>query len=41
MKKESVSYEVMIDLIANIVKKFVDNNGQVTKDGESECLNVE
>lgn len=40
MKKESISYEIMIDLITNIVKKYIDNAGEVTKDGESKCLNV-
>ncbi|WP_275299578.1 hypothetical protein [Clostridium sp. YIM B02506] len=40
MKKESVSYEIMIDLIANIVKKYIDNNGQATKEDDDKCLNV-
>lgn len=40
MKKESISYEIMIDLIANIVKKHTENSKQVTEDGDSECLKV-
>jgi hypothetical protein len=37
MKKESVSYEIMIDLIANIVKKYINNNGQgIEEDGKHE-----
>ncbi len=32
MKRESLSYEIMIDLIANIVKKYIDNNELATKE---------
>ncbi|MBZ9614318.1 hypothetical protein [Clostridium estertheticum] len=28
MKKESVSYEIMIDLITNIVEKYISNDGE-------------
>jgi predicted transcriptional regulator len=45
MKKESVSYEIMIDLIANIVKTYIDSNSISTnetnnanKKGEVECM---
>lgn len=40
MKKKSVSYELIIDLIANIVKKYIDNNGQAAKEDDDKCLNV-
>lgn len=40
MKNESISYEIMIDIISNIVKKYIDNDGQTIKDGDGECLNV-
>jgi hypothetical protein len=32
MKKENVSYEIMIDLISNIVKKYIDNEAISTKE---------
>ncbi len=38
MKKESINYEIMIDLIANIVKKYIENDEQITKDGDGECI---
>jgi hypothetical protein len=41
MNKENVSYELMIDLLSNMVKKYMDNNEQLTKDGDNECLSVE
>jgi hypothetical protein len=40
MKKKDVSYEIIIDLISNIVKKYLDNNGQTAKEDEGKCLNV-
>ncbi|WP_291643053.1 hypothetical protein [Clostridium sp.] len=40
MKKESVSYEIMIDLITNIVKKYINNDGEKSKEANDKCLNV-
>lgn len=34
MKKEDVSYEIIIDLISNIVKKYLDNKGETSKEDE-------
>lgn len=45
MKKKDVSYEIMIDLIANIVKKYINNDSRTTKEinnaskeGELVCM---
>lgn len=38
--KKSVSYELIIDLITNIVKRYIDNNGQATMEDDDKCLNV-
>jgi hypothetical protein len=40
MKNESVSYEIMIDLITNIVKKYINNDEDKTKEVNDKCLNV-
>jgi hypothetical protein len=40
MKEKSVSYELIMDLITNIVKKYIDNNGQATEEGDDKCLNA-
>lgn len=34
MRKENVSYELIIDLISNIVKKYIDNKEELTKEKE-------
>lgn len=34
MDKENINYEIMIDIISNIVKKYIDNEEAVAKDGE-------
>lgn len=37
MKKESITYEIMIDIISNIVKKHIDDENLSTKgDGKNE-----
>lgn len=42
MEKESISYEMMIDIITNIVKRCIDNEQiLVTKEGDDKCLNIE
>jgi|GEM_PF-3766023 hypothetical protein len=35
MKKESISYEIMIDIISNIVKKYIENEAITVKEGET------
>ena len=41
MDKESINYEIMIDIISNIVKKYIDNNEIVTEDGDARWLEIE
>lgn len=41
MEKENINYEIMIDIISNIVKKYIDNEEMVTKDGDNICLEIE
>ncbi|GFZ30778.1 hypothetical protein CSC2_13040 [Clostridium zeae] len=39
MDKENVSYEIFIDVIAKMVKRYIDNI-QATKEDDDKCLNV-
>lgn len=39
MDKESVSYEILIDIISKIVKRYIDKE-QANEEDDEKCLNV-
>lgn len=41
MNKDTVSYEVMIDIISNIVKRYIEKDVQTTKEDDEKCLALE
>lgn len=36
MDKESINYEIVIDIISNIVKKYIDNGSIVSEETANE-----